>query len=57
MFLDTWWFYLQHICLLTNILVLAMQGGCVDIKYSTVKQYKKHEKLQHSTKMVFAGGH
>jgi len=41
MFLDTWRFYLQHIYLPTNILVLAMQGGCVGLIYSTVKLKKE----------------
>jgi len=37
LFLDTWWFYLQQICLPTNTSVLAMQGGCVGVIYITVK--------------------
>jgi len=36
MFLDAWRFHLQHICLPTSILVLAMQGGCVGVLYCTL---------------------
>jgi len=36
MFLDIWWFYLQHIRLPTNILILAMQGSSVGVIRSTV---------------------
>ena len=42
MFLDTWWFYIEHICQPTNILALAMQGGCVGVIYSGIK-LKKHK--------------
>ena len=56
LFLDTWWFHLQHICLPTNILILATQGDCVGVTYIAVK-LKKHKITATQRWSFYTGGH
>ena len=56
-FIDTWRFHLQHICLPTKIFVLAMQGGCVTINLGKTAVHSVHVVTNIQCRLYYTGAY